>query len=638
MPNIGTTSRLAFIATMDITNFLKNSERLNNSMGRLGQSFVRFGQTLSRSLSLVTGLLEGFAVKVASSFDEIAAQLSAISGGEGFNELIDNARQLGRSTKFTATEVLTLTRELKKLGLSTEETAQAVRSTIGVTTVFGGDLVNVGDALASLTRQFQGLELAKAADVLSVAFRKTALGTDNFKESFKNVGAIASLTGLSFERTVAALGILANTAQKAGISGNRFKTVLAKLAENGIDASEGLLAVQAGGNTFIQLLDIFKQRGVVAAGSIQGLGLEMEELALLLEDVTGASDAFSDQMKDRLFFSVARARAAIEDIGISMGNTLAPFIAKVSDGLEALADRFAKMDAQAAASQAGFALLLIGIGPLIFALGQFVIAATALLSPLGGLVILLTAFTAGVVRAATSQLLLDGSIAKTTKAFEAFRDLLEEVEGDLSKLSTAQLEGQLTNLRSQLARGSDSVTQEVVDILDIGQTIGPLARFIAQIIANPDPNVFQQFSQNILDPTLATAFGVDSESQLELLEKFKKARERQGEIVSDIADITAELAKREAERLRIAAERLKIAKTLGLLSAEDLKANEDLFDNIIGKLRKAVSQFGVETKNITSVFDDLNALDLATLEDVILGKFPELLAGDLDTATLQQQA
>jgi len=642
MPNIGTTSRLAFIATMDITNFLKNSERLNNFVGRLGQSFVRFGQTLSRSLSLVTGILEGFAVKVASSFDELSAQLEAISGGEGFNALIEDARKLGRSTRFTATEVLTLTRELKKLGLSTEETAQAVRSTIGVTTVFGGDLVQVGDALAALTRQFTDLELSRAADVLAVAFRKTALSTDNFREAFKNAGLIANLTGLSFERSVAALGVLANTSQKAGIAGTRFKTVLAKLAENGIDASEGLLAVQAGGNSFTSLLELFKVRGVIAASAIQQLGLEMEELTILLEDVDGAAEGFGSTMKDRLFFSVARAKAALEDIGISLGNTLAPFIARVSDGLEALADKFANMDAKAAASQAGFALLLIALGPVVFALGQLAIAATALLSPLGALIIVLAGFTALSVRAATQNLLLEGSIKKSTSAFGDFQTALADVGGDIANFSTAQLEVQLTRLRSLLKEGSDDMTQEVSDILDIqrGQNTG-ITGLVNRLLDLSGRTVFEGSlieQENGLSAMLGGALGISLEDLERTENQLERAEERQTSILDKIIKLQEELEKREKERARIAKERLAIQVQLGLLTEDDLKGSEDLFENLIGKLKGAVSVFGAESRQITQVFDDLNALDLAKLEDLVLGKFPDLLAGDLDTASLQQQA
>ena len=640
MPNIGTSSRLAFIATMDIGNFLKNSDKLDNRFGRLGQSLTRLGQTLSRSLSLITGLLEGFAVSIASSFDEIASQLQAITGGQGFDVLIKDARKLGRSTKFTATEVLTLSRELAKLGLTTEETREAVRSTIGITTVFGGNLVQTGDALAALTRQFTDLDLARAADVLSVAFRKTALGTDNFREAFKNVGAVANLTGLSFEKTVAVLGGLANAAQRGGISGNRFKSVLAKLAENGIDAEKGLLAVQKGGNEFAGLLEIFKQRGVIAAGTIGELGLEIEELNLLLEDAGGGAEAFSSLMKDKLFFSVARARAAIEDIGISIGYTLAPFIAKLSDGLEAAADKFAGMDAKAAASQAGFALFLVVLGPIIFVLGQLTIALTALLTPVGLVVSALALFAANAVRAQTTTLLIEGSINKTKKAFQEFRDLVEEVGGSLEGLSTAQLEGQLASLRGQLD-GTGERTQEMRDLLSFGEDIGYLSRRLAQIqsraVTREDENLFELFQRN-LTAGISSLAGVDAQDLAELDQALTDARERESAILGDIVDIQAELAKREEERKRIAEERLRLAQSLGLISAEDLDANKDLFSKVIDKLKGSVSEFGVEVSNIKSVFDDLNALDLATFEDAVLGKFPELLAGDLDTAGLQQQA
>lgn len=619
MPNIGTTSRLAFIVSLDNSNFLRNSEILEKKLARFGVAASRFGQGLTRSLSLITGILEGFAVVAASTFDEIASQLQAISGGQGFEELIENSRKLGRSTKFTATEVLTLTRELKKLGLSTEDVISGVNGTIDVVTVFGGDLVQVGDAIAGLTRQFTDLTFARAADVLSVAFRKTALGADNFREAFKNVGAVANLTGLSFEKTVAVLGGLANAAQRGGISGNRFKTVLSKLAEAGFSAEEGLLAVQAGGNEFSLLLDFFKQRGVVAAGTIQELGLEIEELTLLLEDVEGASGAFADAMRDKLFFQVARAKAAVEDIGISLGYALAPVITKVAELLEYLADRFASMSAEEAQALAGNALFVIALGPLIFAIGQLAIAVTAILTPIGLLVAGLFLVAAAAVRTYTKNLLLESSFQKSKQVLEEYRSELSKVQGDLNAFSTAELEGKLSRLRGQFAPGGEELLIEQELLNDFYDRAVP-TQFLAELARVSEGGFLQPFYDAI-----ASVFGVASFQQERLGEQFDAARERRLEYLKEIARIEKELREREEERARIAAERLAIARELGLLDADALKANEDLFAETIEKLKGAVSAFAVEADNAKLAINDLNQLDLASFEQAMIGKFPQLL-------------
>jgi len=652
MPNIGVASRLAFIATMDIGNFMRGSEKLKNVFGELGQSMTRLGQTLSRSLSLITGLLEGFAVATAASFDELSSQLQAVSGGEDFKVLIDDARLLGRTTKFTSIEVLTLSKELKKLGLGVEDTQQAIRSTIGVTSVFGGDLVATGDALTALTRQFQDLTVAQAADVLSVAFRKTALGTENFKEAFKNVGAVANLTGLSFQRTTAALGVLANASLKGGRAGTGLKTVLSKLTEGSYDAEAGLLAVAKGGNDFDVLLDTFKLRGVIAAGIIDNLGLEFEKLALTLEDADGAAEAFQGVLKDKLFFSVARAKAAIQDIGISIGYTLAPFVKEIAAALEAAAKRFAEMDAKAAAAQAGTALFAIALGPLIFALGQVTIALTALLSVTGVVVIILTALAAVAVRTSASQLLLKGQIAETTNVLDAFNDSLESVDGNLQGLSTAQLEGQLSSLKSRFV--TDDLTKDLQDLQELQRKA---QTGFSSILA--EDSGFTSFLRSVGDAAaarnaenafegggpvsgiaaisnlLASAFGVDRES-LEFLDtQVNAAKDRKDQmklIMDEIQEILAERAEEVAAR---AAENLRLAARLASGDAVNLAAQEDLFAKVVEKLKGTTAAFGVSVGDIRSVFDELAGLDAATVERTFLGEFPELLkefetGGDLE--------
>lgn len=651
MPNIGVASRLAFIATMDIGNFMRGSEKLKNMFGELGQSMTRLGQTLSRSLSLITGLLEGFAVATAASFDELASQLQAVSGGEDFKVLIDDARLLGRTTKFTSIEVLTLAKELKKLGLGVEDTQQAIRSTIGVTSIFGGDLVATGDALTALTRQFQDLTVAQAADVLSVAFRKTALGTENFKEAFKNVGAVSNLTGLSFQRTTAALGVLANASLKGGRAGTGLKTVLAKLAEGSYDAEAGLLAVAKGGNDFDVLLDTFKLRGVIAAGIIDNLGLEFEKLALTLEDVDGGAEAFSGVLKDKLFFSVARAKAAIQDIGISIGYTLAPFVKEIASALEAAAKRFAEMDAKAAAAQAGTALFAIALGPLIFALGQVTIALTALFSVAGVVVIVLTALAAIAVRTSASQLLLKGQIAETTNVLDEFNDSLESVDGNLRGLSTAQLEGQLSSLKSRFV--TDDLTKDLEDLQEIQRQIskgfssffaedpGSIPDFIRRIGEDRDPNVKggDPFS-SILQGTfglLADAFGVDKES-LDFLEtQVARATDRRDQMKLIMDEIQGILEERAADVNARALENLRLAARLAGGDAVNLAAQEDLFAKVVEKLKGTTAAFGVSVGDIKSVFDELAGLDAATIEETFLGRFPELLGEFKTGGTFEDQ-
>lgn len=623
MPNISNTSRLAFIVSLDNSNFLKNSEILNKRLAKFGTSLTKFGQSLTRSLSLITGILNGFAVSTAATFDEIASQVQAVTGGSGFKELIKDARRLGRSTKFTGTEVLTLTRELKKLGLSIDETQEGVEKTIGVVTVFGGDLIQTGDAIASLTRQFRGLEFGEAADVLSVAFRKTALSTDNFREAFKNVGAVANATNLSFTKTVATLGALANSAQRGGIGGTRFKGVLTRLAAEGFNVSEGLLAVQSGTLEFANLLEFFKLRPVVAAAAISEMGLEIEKLDLLLQDSTNASTAFSDAMRDRLFFQVARTRAAIEDIGISLGYAFAPVITRVADLLEYLADRFSKLNSEEAQALAGNALFVIALGPLIFGLGQLAIALAAIFTPAGILLTVLAGMAAAAVRAQTKFLLLNTTIAKSNEVLADYRGELKKVQGDLSNFSTAELEGSLARLKGQFTEDGLKLLEEE-EVVTSAKNISEIAKLFGAI-GRGGKDFFGENLAGDLFESLSAIFGLDAQS-IEFLDlQLAAAGLRRLQYLKEIQAIEAELAEREAERARIAAENLEKAKALGLLNADQLAASEDLFADVIEKLRKNVAEFGVASGKTKAAIKDLNDLDAAEFADAMIGKFPQLL-------------
>lgn len=340
MASIATLSRLSAVMTLDITRFMRNSEIVSARIKQLRSDAIKFGQGFTRVFSFAFALVGGAAIKTAADFDQLNAQLSAVTGGKGVAELTKQAKTLGRETVFTATQVAGLQLELAKLGFSAGEVAESVEAATNISAVFGGDLVKTGTTIAEVVRQFskENLSSARVADVMAVAFQNSALSTENFGQAMKNVGGIANITNTGFEETVALLGVLANAGQKGGIAGTRLKGVLIRLGKELGVTGEELQLLTSGQLDFNQLIDIFKNRAGIAAAVISELGEEFEILKQKVNDADGAAAALESGLSKRLFFSLKRIQAATEAAGISIGEAFAPLLEQAANILAGFAE------------------------------------------------------------------------------------------------------------------------------------------------------------------------------------------------------------------------------------------------------------------------------------------------------------
>ena len=125
------------------------------------------------------GKATSFAIRVGKEFEQGMANVKAISGATGaeFAALEANARKLGASTKFTATEVSGLQTEFAKLGFTTSEIQKVTKGTLALAAATGSDLATSA-AVAGTTLRGFGLdasETGRVTDVMAKSFSSSAL-------------------------------------------------------------------------------------------------------------------------------------------------------------------------------------------------------------------------------------------------------------------------------------------------------------------------------------------------------------------------------------------------------------------------------------------------------------------------------
>lgn len=204
------------------------------TMGQAEKSASSFQSLVAGGLGLVS--LAGVAaaagkglqsiIDIGSGFESQMSRVQAISGATAaeFEELRNQAIQLGADTSFSATSVAQGMENLAAAGFTVNETMEAMPGLLNLAAASGEDLASSSDIAASALRGF-GLEASEAghvADVLAENANRTNSSVAETGEAMKYIAPFARAAGISIEETAAAIGIMAN----AGIQGSQAGTTL----------------------------------------------------------------------------------------------------------------------------------------------------------------------------------------------------------------------------------------------------------------------------------------------------------------------------------------------------------------------------------------------------------------------------
>jgi len=165
-------------------------------------------------------------------------KVKAISGatGEQFKMLQSDAKRLGSTTMFTASQVASLQLELSKLGLTPEEINKSTQSVLDLAQATDSDLAQAAAVSAKIMQAF-GLEasdMTRITDVMADSFSSSALDMNKFETAMSSVAPVANMAGASLEETTAILGVLVNNGVEASTAGTALRNIFLDLAKEGI--------------------------------------------------------------------------------------------------------------------------------------------------------------------------------------------------------------------------------------------------------------------------------------------------------------------------------------------------------------------------------------------------------------------
>ena len=175
------------------------------------------------------------AIDKGGKFEQTMANLKAVTQptAKEFKALSNEAKRLGNSTVFSASQAGDAFVELGKLGFKTNQIIDSTASIMNLASGASETLSDSAIATATTLKQFQldTGDTAKVTDIMAKSFTMSSLDMKKFTMSMKFAGTSASNTGISFKTTTSALATLADNGVHSSTAGTSLRQVFNRLGD-----------------------------------------------------------------------------------------------------------------------------------------------------------------------------------------------------------------------------------------------------------------------------------------------------------------------------------------------------------------------------------------------------------------------
>ena len=167
-------------------------------------------------------------------FEAAMSQVSAVSGATGsdLDKLNEKAKEMGATTKFTATEAAEGFNYMAMAGWKTQDMLDGIEGIMSLAAASGEDLATTSDIVTDALTAFnmKASDSGHFADVLASASSNANTNVSMLGESFKYVAPVAGAMKYSVEDVSLALGLMANASVKSSMAGTSLKTAIANMS------------------------------------------------------------------------------------------------------------------------------------------------------------------------------------------------------------------------------------------------------------------------------------------------------------------------------------------------------------------------------------------------------------------------
>lgn len=463
---------------LDMQKFEKGLTQASQKMQAFGKSMTKTGKDLSMKVTAPIVGLGAVILNTAGNFEAAMNKVQAVSGATGseFEALEKQARELGATTQFSATQAAEAMTFLSMAGFEANEILGAMPSTLNLAAAAQLDMGSAADIVSNIMAGFNmtSEELSGAVDVLAKQFTTSNTNLSQLGEAMKYVAPVASGLGVSIEETSAAIGILSDAGIQGSMAGTGLRRILSALSQEsdklGISVynSDGTLRgfadimqdLEATGISTTKIMEVFGDRGGPAMVALLSRGSDaIREQTAALEDSGGTADKLAKTQMKGLNGALNALRSAFQELMLAIADSglldaVTSFAQRVTElvrGLSETNPAILRMITVAAGLAAAIGPVLILIGQMSIGLGAVAAGVKALTIAIAANPIGAFAIAIGVAVAALQ------AYKYATREASVAATALDDIQRDVNK-KMVQEEHQLSSLMTQIRKtnkGSD---------------------------------------------------------------------------------------------------------------------------------------------------------------------------------------
>lgn len=221
-------------AAIQSSNAMAKISEVGGKLQDVGGKIEAVGNKMMPVSAAAAGLTAGI-IKTTADFDASMSKVAAVSGaaGEDFDKLRAKAREMGATTKFTASDAADAMNYMAMAGWKTEQMLDGVSGIMNLAAASGEELATTSDIVTDALTAFgmSAEESSRFADILAAASSNANTNVSMMGESFKYVAPVAGSLGYSAEDVSIALGLMANSGIKASMAGTSLRNMFQRMAK-----------------------------------------------------------------------------------------------------------------------------------------------------------------------------------------------------------------------------------------------------------------------------------------------------------------------------------------------------------------------------------------------------------------------
>ena len=369
----------------------------------------------------------GYTTKKAVEFEYAMAEVGAISKAskDDLKKLTEEAKKLGASTKFSASEAAAGMNKFAMAGYSVDKIMSATGSTLALAAAGNTDLALtcdiVSDAMTGL--KLSAEETGKFVDIMTATITSSNTDIAMLGETMKYVAPVAGSLGVGFEDLALAAGLMGNAGVKASQAGTSIRSGLSRLIKPTKEVTNAMSKygitlkktkdgnLDLGGTIEVlrnKMKDIDPVTRSAALAAIFGQEAfsgwaeivtttdeDFKKLQNSIANSAGEAERINEIYRNTAQGALTELQSAFEGVAINIGNAFIPMMQDASKYLNEIATAFNNLDPALQQNVAKFLLVVAAVGAVLLAIGMLAPIVTGIT-----LVIKALAVICGVVAAA----------------------------------------------------------------------------------------------------------------------------------------------------------------------------------------------------------------------------------------------